>query len=1211
MTDVSSTPQAQNRRSSAASPKRSSTADILSFIGQRLVFGLLVLLFIIFLSYLGIDMAGGTPLGPALSNSLTQSASYIGRLFVGDMGLTTAGSNTLIPLPVTEVLAERLPRSLGLLGVSLLLATAVGVLLGTIAARGRSERSMAIIIATMIGVSIPSFFAAFLLQWIVTTITRRLGTSILPVGGFGWDKHLILPMLVLAARPIAQITRITFVSLQNALKQDYVRTARSKGLYRAQIILVHVLRNAAIPILTTIGISLRFSLSSLPVVEFYFGWPGMGSALLKGIARHDVNLTVGLALCLGILFILVNLMLELAYRLIDPRLLKTPAHIETEEKQKPLAALKTFWSSAVDMLTHNALTNWIRRRRGDETLATVKETHFDERVPSDEEEISDPHQKPPAEWKQAFRNVPLILGGLLVLGLIFVMFFGPNLAPRNPYHMQGLVTIDGQLTAPPFPPGDAYPWGSDPLGRDLMSLILSGAQQTLILAVLAVAARTLVGVILGAVAGWRVGSRLDRFILGLAEVISAFPTLLLAMILILAFGIRQGMPPFIIALCFVGWGEIMQFVRSQVISIRPRPYIESAVAVGARTPRIIARHILPHLFSALISIIALEMGAVLMLLGELGFISIFIGGGTRLAHDAVSLLYSDVPEWGALISNVRTYARSYPWLGLAPAMAFFVAILSFNLFGEGFRRSIEKGHLVFSRLINRYTVGLAIVALIGFSWLRDNSGSMPFFKRNAGEFDAARAMSHLTALTDPGMEGRALGSPGMDAAADYIAAEFEALGLQPAGESGTYFQNRKRAFEILETNPVLNIDDGGPTPIAGEDFTAYPGYYATSGEADCPLRFVRLGAPIQSSPGTGWRRAYPDLETADYSHETLIVVSDSNAGTLSSKVGCGMIVIAPEDVDLSKRYTLSGRTAWHYDASWGVVEDAQNPFLWISQEIAGRVLAPSGLTLEALLETSSGLTAGQVFEMPLEGRVQFSLWGTIVEKVPVRNVLGYLPGWHGYDFCTDCLGEKVIMVLVQYDSPPNGPEGVLYPAANDNASGVAVMLELIRLIQETDYDPPKTFYFAAYSGEGLDNGEPVGDPPNVDRLLQAKIGLSGLEIEAIVLIRGIGAGSGDRVEISSGGSLRLAQLLDRAARQMGVRINRAEEAIDISVIYDASASFGGGGEKAPTIGMYWEGWQEYSRTPQDKLEIISQERLDQAGRTLALALMIMGQEIEY
>jgi hypothetical protein len=323
-----------------------------------------------------------------------------------------------------------------------------------------------------------------------------------------------------------------------------------------------------------------------------------------------------------------------------------------------------------------------------------------------------------------------------------------------------------------------------------------------------------------------------------------------------------------------------------------------------------------------------------------------------------------------------------------------------------------------------------------------------------------------------------------------------------------------------------------------------------------------------------------------------------------------MIVIAPEGTDLSRRYTLSGRSGMGFDFDWNRVGE-EKPYVWISHAMAERLLALSDIALDDLLEKTSNLGSGEVYDLPLEGRAAFSMHGTIHEKVPVRNVMGYLPGWHGYDFCADCLGKRAILVLVQYDSPPIGPDGIIYPAANDNASGVAVMLELIRLIQETDYYPPKTFYFAAYSGEGLDNGEPIGDPPEINELLQARPALLGLEIEAIVLIRGVGAGSGERVEISAGGRLRLAQLFDRAARHMDARLVRADEAFDISVIYYDLTSFSEVGEQAPTVKTYWEGWQDFSGLPEDTFEIISEDNLDQAGRTLALVLMILGQEINY
>lgn len=1179
-------------------------AGAAGLIGRRLAFGVLILLGIIFLGYLGLDMAGGTELGAAANRALARSVAYAGRLLQGDLGLTTAGSDSVRPVPVAEVIVQRLPRSLGLLGISLLFAALLGNILGIWAARGRAQRALGILISTLIGISVPSFFAAFLLQWAVTTVTRQTGRPLLPVGGFGWDNHLILPMLVLAGRPIAQITRIAFLSVREALQQDYARTARSKGLRGSHILVVHVMRNAAIPILTTIGVSLRFSLSSLPVVELYFGWPGVGHNLLKAIAARDDNLTVGLALCLGTLFILVNLILELSYRLMDPRLRETPAKVAAAGRKKPLEAIRSVLDDLWDLAVDNALVNWLRRRNASEEPGFWRL-----------EESGEPEQPPDAPTGSPLigkrpvaaailRNFPLTVGGLLVLALVVIVFLGPAFSPNNPYHLQGLTYIDGELAVPPFAPDETYPWGTDALGRGILSLILSGAQQTLILSLLAVAARLLVGVVLGAIAGWTNGSWLDRLILGGAELISAFPTLLLAMILIVALGIRQGMPPFIIALCFVGWGETMQFVRGQVTAIRPQLYIEAAVSVGARTPRIIGRHVLPNLFAALISIVALEMGAVLMLLGELGFISIFIGGGTSIMLPTGTSLYSDVPEWGALLSSIRYLARSYPWTALFPMLAFFVSILSFNLFGEGVRRLLEEGNLIINRIVNRYTVALTALAVIGFNWLGSNSGAMPYYKQQAQEFDGERALSHVRALTDPSMDGRALGEPGMELAAEYIAAHFEALGVQPAGQSATYFQERARSFERLDAVPTLVIEDGGPPLVEGQDYAAYRGPNMTLGEAEGPVRLITLGQLSIAAVRT-WRPTFADLDRVDSSGEILLALSDREANELLRVPRSGMLVVADDASQVGRRVTLSPRSGVRWRSTPG-----ETPSLLISKEVADRLLSSSGHTVADLREGSSALGVEEVMEIPLASRVSAEVEGTVVERWPVLNVLGYLPGSEGYDLCADCLGKRLIVVMVQYDSPPVGPGGV-FSAANDNASGVAVMLETVRVMQETDYQPFKTFLFVAYSGEGLDGGEPVSDL-DVKRYLQSKPGFSTqLQLEAVVQLRGVGGGAGDRLEVSAGGSLRLAELAEQAADQMGVYVVRADGDMDIGVIYDQDNPFLQGGQEAPMVRLLWEGWEEHSRLPTDTLANVSAANLEQAGRSLALTLMVLGRETQY
>jgi ABC-type antimicrobial peptide transport system permease subunit len=716
-----------------------------------------------------------------------------------------------------------------------------------------------------------------------------------------------------------------------------------------------------------------------------------------------------------------------------------------------------------------------------------------------------------------------------------------------------------------------------------------------------VAARTAIGVALGAISGWRQGSYLDRFILGLAEVIASFPTLLLAMILILALGIRRGMPPFIVALCFVGWGEIMQFVRGQVIVIRPLPYIENAVAVGARTPRIVVRHVLPHLFSALVSIVALEMGSVLTLLGELGFISIFIGGGiVAVPATGRRLLYSDVPEWGALLSDLRYLARTYSWTALYPMAAFFVSILSFNLFGEGVRRLVERGELIVHRLVNRYTVALVAVVAIALLWLRSHSGALSFYEQHARTFDGRRASAYVAALSDPQMEGRALGTSGMDRAAEYIAGGFDALELQASGQKGTFFQERAHAFERLENMPTFTIDDGGPLLAYSEDYAAYPGPETMVGAVHGPVRFIGLGRRGQVVHGA-WRPVYAGLDRADFSDEILLVLSPREASTLTWLPKGAMLVVADDPVQLGQRYTIGGRK---------FLSSRNSPRLWISERVANRLLSNTGHTVAALREKTAELAVEEVYQLPLSTQAGVHMDGVLEEKWPVRHVLGYLPGTHSYDFCADCLGKQLIVVMVQYDNPPLGPGSVTYPAANDNASGVAVMLEAIRVIQETDYQPYKTFLFVAYSGEGLEGGEYVRDP-DVKRFLQARAGLSRHKLEAIVHLHLADHGADGRLAVSASGSLRLAKLLEKCAKQMGAGVVRADEAIDVSVIYEEGGASSGERQDAPTVHLFWAGGDDPTLLSTDGQADLSAADLEKAGRTLAMALMILGREINY
>ncbi len=301
-----------------AGPPRSSRSSkfwfILIRLGQRLIFTTILLLGVIFFVALAMNLAiggGFRSIVTATPAAVDATVEVLGDLFAGR-------------LEGTRELLRALPRSLGLLVASLLLGTSVGILLGGLAALYRSSRISALIINfSIIGISTPSYVAAMFLIWGVVWGYQQTGIRILPIYGFGWDLRMVMPTLVLATRPMANMTRLTYTALKDVYEADFVRTAYGKGLRPRTVFLKHVLRNSGIPILTTASVSFRFSLSMLPIVEAIFSWVGIGYALVQAAQSGDLPVVVLMIIPFVVLFALTTMLLDFLYPLIDPRVLDT------------------------------------------------------------------------------------------------------------------------------------------------------------------------------------------------------------------------------------------------------------------------------------------------------------------------------------------------------------------------------------------------------------------------------------------------------------------------------------------------------------------------------------------------------------------------------------------------------------------------------------------------------------------------------------------------------------------------------------------------------------------------------------------------------------------------------------------------------------------------------------------------------------------------
>jgi ABC-type dipeptide/oligopeptide/nickel transport system permease component len=285
------------------------------------VFLLITLVFFVSLT-IELGQEGGLQaLSSSVPSAVDFTIEYLTNLAQGDLGVIAPSYPSAPAVSIVEELARALPRSLGLLAVALTLAVLVGLPLGIGAGLRRKTRfSGLLVFFSVLGISTPSYFAAMLLIWFSVWLYRATGMEFLPIHGFGWDAHLILPALVLAARPAANVMRLGYNALVEVLDADFVRTAHAKGLGPRVVLFRHVLRNAGVPLLTTVAVSLRFSLSILPIVEYIFNWSGVGEELLTAIQAQDTTTVIGMVLPLALLFVLVNLLLEVLYLLLDPRL---------------------------------------------------------------------------------------------------------------------------------------------------------------------------------------------------------------------------------------------------------------------------------------------------------------------------------------------------------------------------------------------------------------------------------------------------------------------------------------------------------------------------------------------------------------------------------------------------------------------------------------------------------------------------------------------------------------------------------------------------------------------------------------------------------------------------------------------------------------------------------------------------------------------------
>ncbi|MBI4278238.1 MAG: ABC transporter permease [Armatimonadetes bacterium] len=247
---------------------------------------------------------------------------WLSRVAVGDLGYSLTGGG----LTVSTLVLERLSATLLLTGVSLVLAVSLAVLFGVISAvRQYSLLDKAVTVLAYFGMSFPTFWLGIMLILIFSVTLGWLPASGMSEYGLEHDlasrvSHLVLPVLALSAVDVGTFVRFVRASMLEVLRQDYVRTARAKGLVERAIVYRHALRNALIPTVTVVGLAARSLVAGAVFVETIFAWPGLGRLAVLSVYRRDYPVVMGVNIAVAVFVVVANLVVDLLYTLLDPRI---------------------------------------------------------------------------------------------------------------------------------------------------------------------------------------------------------------------------------------------------------------------------------------------------------------------------------------------------------------------------------------------------------------------------------------------------------------------------------------------------------------------------------------------------------------------------------------------------------------------------------------------------------------------------------------------------------------------------------------------------------------------------------------------------------------------------------------------------------------------------------------------------------------------------
>lgn len=632
---------------------------------------------------------------------LYRYAVYMINLAQGDLGVSmVTGAN------VWSMFMSRLPNTLLLSFSALVIGMVVAIPMGIIAARraGKITDNVTTVF-TLVGMSMPVFWIGILLILVFSSWLGWLPAS----GNRDGIRSLILPAVCSSLTIMAFTTRQTRSSLLDVLRADYLRTARAKGAPEKAVIRKHALGNAWIPIVTALGTTLATQLAGAVVVEQVFAWPGIGRMAAEAVLGRDVTTLLGTVILTTVLYVLVQLLVDLIYAFVDPRIksqymssskkgffkglrkqkarsLKASAPIaiaasvqnepvvleEIDDVDEESEYVETASPSIAEESISEEPISAIEKQAVYAGIDITKQGESDvfnsyDRVSDDSTLLSKKFKKR-SQMGEIFHHLSRNKGamaGFIIIGLLFLLLVGSLFIS---FDAVAHIDMSRRFT----PPNWQHPFGTDNMGRDQLTRIIFGTRYTLGIGFGAAAIASFFGILLGAIAGYFGGLK-DEIIMRFSDILASIPGMLLGLVIVTVLG--QSIPNLILAVGLSAIPNYIRITRASIMSIRNQEYVEAARAIGLSHIAIVFKQALPNGLSPIIVTFSVNLGMSIIVAASLSF----LGFGVPAPH----------PEWGTMISMSREFARSAPYLMTFPGLFIMITVLAFNLLGDGLRDALD------------------------------------------------------------------------------------------------------------------------------------------------------------------------------------------------------------------------------------------------------------------------------------------------------------------------------------------------------------------------------------------------------------------------------------------------------------------------------------------------------------------------------------------